>query len=109
MSEDKFELIRGSSDPFADRDDPMAASKAAKARLATEVIRVLRERELTTVDAAELAHIGRSQISRIKNGRLANISLDTLVNVLDAISKENHVVLRVDYEPRQTGMNLYQG
>ena len=106
---EELETVRGTSDPFADRDDPMAASKAAKARLATEIIRVLRERDLSTVEAAELAHIGRSQISRIKNARLANISLDTLVNVLDALSKENHVVLRVDYAPRQSGMSLSLG
>lgn len=96
MNED-FEVVRGSSDPYADRNDPAAASKALKARVMTEIVKVLRERELTAVQAAEITRVGRSQISRIKNGRLGNISLDTLVNVLDGLTKGRGVMLRIDY------------
>lgn len=94
---DEFELVRGTDDPFMDRADPAAASKALKARIMTEIVGVLRERNLTAVQTAELTGVGRSQISRIKNGRLANISLDTLVNVLDGLTKERGVMLRIDY------------
>lgn len=92
-----FELVRGSDDPYADRKDPAAASKALKACVMTEIIKVMRERELTAVQAAEISGAGRSQISRIKNGRLSSISLDTLVNVLDGLAADRGVMLRIDY------------
>lgn len=95
--DDDFELVRGSDDPYADRGDPAAASKALKARVMTEIVKVMRERDLTAVQASEISGVGRSQISRIKNGRLGNISLDTLVNVLDGLTKGRGVMLRIDY------------
>lgn len=105
MDED-FELVRGSDDPYVDRNDPAAASKALKAHIMTEIIRVMRERDLTTVQAAEISGVGRSQVSRIKNGRLGNISLDTLVNVLDGLTKGRGVMLRIDYRDSASAMQI---
>ena len=93
------EMVIGTSNPYEDRRDPAAASKALKAEVMTEILKALRERELTTVEAAELAGVGRSQISRIKNGRIAQISLDKLVNVLDALTRDQRVILNIGYEP----------
>lgn len=96
MSED-IDVFVGTDDPYSDRGDPGAASKALKAHVMTEIVRVLRKRSLTTVQAAEIAGIGRSQISRIKNGRISRISLDCLVDVLDALTRERRVVLTIGY------------
>jgi len=94
---EELEFTRGSADPFADREDPAAASKALKAKVMTEIVKTMRTRNLTVMEAVELIGIGRSQVSRIKNGRLGNISLDTLVNVLDSLTKERGMMLRIDY------------
>lgn len=102
--DERLEIVRGSDDPYADRDDPSAASKALKANVMTEIVKVMRERDLTSVQAAEVSGVGRSQISRIKNGRLGNISLDTLVNVLDGLTKGRGVVLRIDYRDAASTM-----
>lgn len=86
---DDFDFVRGSANPFEDRGDPAAASKALKAEIMAAILRILRERDMSPTHAGEIAGISRSQMSRIKNGRISSISLDVLVNVLDALSGHN--------------------
>ena len=98
------ELVRGTGNPFADTDDRAAVSQTLKAMVMTEILRILRERNLTAVDAAEMTGVGRSQISRIRNGRISGISTDTLVNVLDALTRavtpEKRLAINIRIEER---------
>ncbi len=96
---DDLELVRGTDNPFADRQDPAAASKALKAEILTAILGILRERDLGATRAGEIAGISRSQMSRIRNGRISSISLDVLVNVLDALSGHRAVVHVAFAEP----------
>ena len=51
---DEQELIRGTDNPFRDAGLPEPDTKLMKADLAAEIIRILRERNLTGAKAAKL-------------------------------------------------------
>ena len=101
------DIVIGTGNPYEDRRDPAAASKALKAEVMTEILKALRESGMTTIQAAERAGVGRSQISRIKNGRIAQISLDTLVNVLDALTRDRRVVFQIAYRAEAEGASNF--
>jgi hypothetical protein len=55
MREAKLEIARGSDNPFADACLPDADTEPMKADLATAIVRILRERDLSGPRAAALA------------------------------------------------------
>ncbi|MEZ5839468.1 MAG: hypothetical protein R3D02_03225 [Hyphomicrobiales bacterium] len=79
---DDFDFVRGSANPFEDRGDPAAASKALKGRdRSRNPAHPSRARHEPNT-CRQIAGISRSQMSRIKNVQISSISLDVLVNVL---------------------------
>jgi predicted XRE-type DNA-binding protein len=67
-----------------------------KADLAAEIIRVLRERELTGAAAARLAGVHEADISRIRNADLDRFTIDRLVKILNRLDRrvEVHIAFR---------------
>ncbi|MDZ7873490.1 MAG: XRE family transcriptional regulator [Rhizobium sp.] len=63
MSEDDFEVVRGSGNIFADFGDPEAETKLLKARLAAEIIGVLDERKITVREAERMTGVAAADIS----------------------------------------------
>ena len=63
---------------------PDADTELMKADLATEIVRILRERDLTGARAAELAGTTEADISRIRKASLDRFTIDRLVKILTA-------------------------
>ncbi len=66
---------------FADFGDPDAETKHMKAVLATKIINVLDERNLSARAAAKLAGVAEADISRVRNASLSKFTLDWLLRV----------------------------
>jgi len=94
MSEE-FEIVRGSDNPFRDAGLADPDTKLIKADLAAEIIRILRERELTGATAAKLARVQEADISRVRNADLERFTIDRLVNILNRLDGKVMVTFSV--------------
>jgi predicted XRE-type DNA-binding protein len=99
MSEEKLKIVRGTDNPYADVGLPDADTELMKADLATEIVRILRERELTGEKAAALAGVAGADISRIRKASLDRFTIDRLVRILNRL--DSHMQVAVTVRPRQ--------
>lgn len=86
MSDDDFEIVRGTGNVFADFGDPDAETKLMKARLAAEILTVLDERSLTVREAQKITGVAAADISRVRNADLAKFTLDRLLRILHRLA-----------------------
>lgn len=93
MTDEEFEIVRGSGNIFADLGDPDADTRLIKARLAAEIIGILDRRHLGVRDAASLTGVAAADISRIRNADLGHFTIDRLVRVLNGLDRR--VVFKV--------------
>lgn len=92
---EKLELVRGSDNPFRDVNLPESDTKLIKADLAVEIIRVLRERNMTGAQAALAAGTPEADISRIRNADIARFTIDRMVAILNRLDRGVKVRLTV--------------
>ena len=98
MSEDDFELIRGSGNVFRDLGDPDADIKQAKAMLAARIIGVLDDRKLTVRKAASLTGFAAADFSRVRSADLGRFTLDRLIRMLGAL--DDSIEVSIHLTPR---------
>ena len=98
MTENDFELVRGSGNVFRDFNDPHADLKQAKAILAARIIAVLDERSLTVRKAANLTGFAAADFSRVRNADLGRFTLDRLIKMLAALDGSIRVTVHVASE-----------
>ena len=98
MTENDFELVRGSGNVFRDFNDPHADLKQAKATLAARIIAVLDERPLSVRKAATLTGFAAADFSRIRNADLGRFTLDRLIKMLAALDGSIRVTVHVASE-----------
>lgn len=87
----------GSSKVYRDLGWPDTEARQMRAELAAEIIRELRERQLSQRQAAEITGLAQPDISRIKNADLKGFTIDRLVTVLNRLNR--HVEIRVFKSP----------
>ena len=98
---DKLELVRGTDNPFRDVGLPEPDTKLMKADLAAEIIRILRERNITGAKAAKLTGATEADISRIRNAQLERFTIDRLVIILNRL--DCGVQVHVTVQPGDVG------
>ncbi|WP_062224531.1 helix-turn-helix domain-containing protein [Aureimonas sp. D3] len=81
MSDD-MELIHGSGNVFRDLGRPNADLLQAKALIASEILKILDEREWTTRKAQEATGISHADFSRIRSVKLSRFTIDRLMSIL---------------------------
>ena len=91
MSDDDFELVRGSSNVYRDFGRPDAGLAQARAITAVRIIRTLDERKLSTRDAEKLTGVSHSEFSRIRNTQLRRFTLDRLIAILGKLDEKVEV------------------
>ena len=94
MSDEEFELVRGSGNVFADFGDANAEAEQLKAILAAQIIRVLDARGLTVRAAAELTGTAAADFSRIRRAKLDRFTIDRLMMVLSRLDQRVEVEVR---------------
>lgn len=98
----KLEIIRGSDNPFEDAGLPEPDTQLVKADLAAEIIRILREREMTGAQAAKATGFQESDISRIRNADLGRFTIDRLVTILNRLDHKVCVTVRPIWDSCQS-------
>ncbi len=99
MTQEEFELVRGSGNVFRDVDDPDADLKQAKAILAAQIIGILDERKLTATKAAGLTGFAAADFSRLRNADLGRFTLDRLFKMIGALDDNIEVSLQLVSRP----------
>jgi len=94
MSDDEFELVRGSGNVFADFGHPNAEVEQLKAILAARIVRVLDARGLTVRAAEELTGTAAADFSRIRRVKLDRFTIDRLMMVLARLDQRVEVEVR---------------
>ena len=93
MSEE-MKVTPSSGNVFADLGLPDADQLLAKADLAIEITRIIDERGLTQVEAAELMDVDQPKVSALVNGRLDGFSMERLYRFLNALGSDVEIIVR---------------
>jgi predicted XRE-type DNA-binding protein len=101
MTDDDFEIVRGSGNIFADFDDPDAETKLMKAKLAARIIGVLNDRKISVRQAEKITGVTAADISRVRNADLGKFTLDRLLRILHHLAPGLEVSLT--FSTRQSG------
>jgi predicted XRE-type DNA-binding protein len=99
MTDDGFDLVRGSGNVFRDFGDANPDLEQARAILAARIIAVLDDRKLTLRAAANVTGVAASEFSRIRNVRLERFTIDRMIAILGKFDQE--VELQVTVHPRR--------
>ena len=99
---DEFELVRGSGNIYRDFGHPNAGLEQARALVASEIIRNLDARKLSTREAEKLTGVAHSEFSRIRNAQLRRFTLDRIIAILGKLDEtiEVEVSFRTRAAPR---------
>ena len=101
MSEQRIEKSTGNV--FADLDLVDAEELETKAQLASRIGEIVRGRNLTQVEAAEVLGATQPIVSRLLNGQLHGFSLERLVRFLNALDRDVEIVVRRRPRSRSQG------
>ena len=99
MSDDDFDIIRGTGNVFRDLGHPDADKEQLRALLAARIIGVLDDRKLTVRAAHDITGVAAADFSRIRNVKLDRFTIDRLMTILSRLGQE--VEISVDVHPRQ--------
>ncbi|HEY6358670.1 MAG TPA: helix-turn-helix transcriptional regulator [Vicinamibacterales bacterium] len=88
------EVVRGSTNVFADLGFPDAVERQAKLRLAYALNQVLVQRKLTQAAAAKVLGVGQPKISALRRYKLAGFSVERLMTLLTAVDQDVEIVIR---------------
>jgi predicted XRE-type DNA-binding protein len=82
----------------------IATVQALRADLALQISRGLGRRQLTQVEAARLFDVPQPTLSKIVNGRVADLSLELLIRI--AVRTGLAVVMQIGSGPEEAGAHL---
>ena len=95
MSDDGFELVRGSGNVFRDLGYPDADIRQAKAILAAEIMKTLDTRQWSTRRAELETGVNHADFARIRNVKIDRFSLERLIAVLSALGQHVELTMKV--------------
>jgi len=85
---------QSSGNIFADLNIPEPSLYLAKAQLAKQILTVIRERNLTQIEATDILDIDRPEISALTRGNLDEFSSDRLFKFLNLLGQNIEIVVR---------------
>ncbi len=101
----EIELVKGSDNPFRDAGIANADTELMKTDLAAEIVRILRERELTGTEAAKLAGVQAADICRIRKADLDRFTIDRLARILKRLDQRIHLRIEIKSAASDAGMS----
>jgi predicted XRE-type DNA-binding protein len=96
---EETEVHDSSGNVFQDMGMPDAEERLAKGELARVIRRVIRERGLTQVQAADVLGVAQPDVSDLVRGKLSRFSMERLERFLNALDLE----VRIQVGPRPSG------
>lgn len=104
-----MKVTRSSGNVFADLGLPAPEERLVKARLASELARVITARKLTQRTAADLMGIDQPKVSHLLHGRLNGFSTDRLLTWLTALGRDVEIIVRTPARRRLGRVRVHAG
>ncbi len=95
MSDDEFEIVRGSGNLFRDLGHPDADRERLRALLAARIIGVLDDRKLTARAAQDMTGVAAADFSGIRRAKLDRFTIDRLMSILAGLGQQVDVTVRI--------------
>lgn len=89
-----MKIERSSGNVFTDLERPDADVHLLKAELVTRVDKIIRQRNLKQVDAAELLGLSQPDISRLLRGNFREYSIERLLRLLTMLGRDVKMVIQ---------------
>lgn len=100
--EAKSQVQVGSDNVFADLDLPNPEERLIKAELARRISDIIRQRNLTQIEAAEILDIDQPKVSALTRGKLSGFSTTRLFRFLNALGSDVEIVVKPKPEHRSS-------
>jgi len=84
----------GTDNIFADLDFANPEEHLAKAKLAVQIVEIIRQRRLNQTAAAAILGIDQPKVLALMRGQLKNFSLDRLCRFLNHLDKDVDIVVK---------------
>ena len=91
---DRPGIVESCGNVFEDLGLPNADELKVKAELVIEISRIIEERGLKQVEAAEILGIDQPKVSALVRGRLRGFSMERLYRFLKALGQDVQIVVR---------------
>ena len=98
----KTKVQVGSDNVFADLDLPNPEERLIKAELARRISDIIRQKNLTQVEAAEILSIDQPKVSALTRGKLSGFSTTRLFRFLNALGSDVKIVVKPKPEHRSS-------
>lgn len=102
MRNESVKIERGSGNVFADLGLPAADAHMLKAELVARIDKIIRDRRLKQVEAANLLGLSQPDVSRILRGNFREYSLERLLRLLARLGHDVDIVIR-EFSSERTG------
>lgn len=96
----KIKHTKSSGNVFQDMGLKDAKERLVKAELALKINQIIQERNLKQAEAAKILCINQPKISAIANGRLADFSIERLIDFLNKLDQDVEII--VHEKPKRT-------
>ena len=90
----KIEYEKSSGNVFADIGLPNAEDHLVKAKLVMKIDRLMRERKLKQIDAADIFGVKQPDISKMLRGDFRQFSVERLMRFLVALGQDVEIVVK---------------
>lgn len=102
MSDDDFDLVRGSGNAFRDLNLPNPELEQLRSILAARIIKALDEQGLTVRRAHELTGFAAADFSRVRRANLGRFTVDRLMTMLARLGQDVEVTVSDRPQQRQS-------
>ena len=92
---ENIETEQSSGDVFKDLGLPDAEERLAKADLAISISEIIRKRNLTQAQAADILGVSQLNVSDLTRCKLKGFTMDRLFRFLNALDKDVRIVVSV--------------
>ena len=97
MNDDPIELVRGSGNLFHDFGQTDADVAQLKTILATEIIKILDQQDLSVRKAHAQTGFAAADFSRIRNADLGRFTVDRLMKILNSLGSRVEVSVQIKH------------
>ena len=90
----KIKFTKGSGNVYQDLGFADSEERLAKAKLALRINKIIDQRALKQVDAANILGINQPKVSALMNGKLQGFSMERLINFLKLLNQDVEIVVK---------------
>lgn len=104
---EEIELVRGSGNIYQDFNLPDADVRQTKVLLASKIVKILNDRELSTRQAEKLTGVDHSVFVKIRKPDLKGMTIDRLITILNKLDQKVDVSFTVKEAFQQQASTIH--